>query len=73
VPWHRRRTALADSLPHGPQLPSRMGKGDQPNFKQLIFEKKFPKGKKKIQSLILVTFNEQVIDLSMPSDYFSVF
>ena len=34
-----------------------MRKGDRPNFKQLIFEKKFRKSKKKIQSLILVTFN----------------
>jgi len=41
--------------------------------RQLIFEKKFPKSKKKIQSPILVTFNDQLTDLSMSSDYFSVF
>jgi len=50
-----------------------MDKGVRLNFKQLIFEKKFPKGKKKIQSLILVTFNYEITDLSMSSDYFSVF
>ncbi|QIN62815.1 hypothetical protein SBC1_28310 [Caballeronia sp. SBC1] len=50
-----------------------MDQGDQPNFKQLIFEKKFRKSKKKIQSLIFVTFNDQVTDLSMSSDYFLVF
>ena len=57
-------------LPTPPRL---MDKGVRLNFKQLIFEKKFPKGKKKIQSLILVTFNYQITDLSMSSDYFSVF
>jgi len=41
--------------------------------RQLIFEKKFPKSKKKIQSPILVTFNDQLTDLSMSGDYFSVF
>ena len=48
-------------------------KGSQSNFRQLIFEKKFLKSKKKIQSPILVTFNDQFTDLSMSSDYFSVF
>jgi len=43
------------------------------DYRQLIFEKKFPKSKKKIQSPILVTFNDQLTDLSMSSDYFSVF
>ncbi|WP_165092377.1 hypothetical protein [Caballeronia sp. SBC2] len=56
-----------------PIAQSLMHKGDRPDSKQLIFEKKFRKSKKKIQSLIFVTFNDQVTDLSMSSDYFSVF
>ena len=47
-----------------------MHKGDWPDSKQLIFEKKFPKSKKKIQSPGLVTFNAKISDLSMPVDYF---
>jgi len=48
-------------------------KGSRPDSKQLIFEKKFRKSKKKIQRPILVTFNYQIIDLDIFSDYFPVF
>jgi len=50
-----------------------MDQGGTPNFKQLIFEKKLRKSKKKIQSLILLTFNYQDAALSILSDYFLVF
>ena len=48
-------------------------KGYAPNSKQLIFEKKFRKSKKKIQAPILVTLNYRVTDLDIFSDYFLVF
>jgi hypothetical protein len=50
-----------------------MDKGVQPDSKQLIFDKKYPKSKKKIQSPVLVTFEDQVTDPSMSRHYFSVF
>jgi len=52
---------------------SLLQKGFRPNSKQLIFEKKFRKSKKKIQRPILVTFNYQITDLDIFSDYFPVF
>jgi hypothetical protein len=41
---------------------SLLQKGSRPNSKQLIFEKKFRKSKKKIQRPILVTFNYQITE-----------
>jgi len=52
---------------------SLLHKGSPPNFKQLIFEKKFLKSKKKIQARIPVTFNYEVTGLDIFSDYFPVF
>jgi len=53
--------------------PGLLQKGSWPNSKQLIFEKKFLKSKKKIQRPIPVTFNYQGTGLDIFSDYFPVF
>jgi hypothetical protein len=53
--------------------PSLLHKGSLPNSRQLIFEKKFLKSKKKIQACISVTFNYELTGLDIFSDYFPVF